>query len=370
MEENLKYDIALSLVPGIGPVVAKKLITAIGSAVGVFKETPATLKKVPGIGEILVSRINAGELLPRAEKEMDFISRNKIKPYFYFNEDYPERLKMCSDAPIMLYFRGNADLNAQKIISIVGTRRATQYGKDLCQVLLSDLAKCGFHVLVVSGLAYGIDICSHRASLKNGFQTVAVLGHGLDNIYPKDHAAVARKMIGQGGLLTEFPSNSPIDPKNFVRRNRIIAGLSDATIVIESAIKGGSLITASQALSYSREVFAFPGRCGDPFSAGCNKLVKTNRAALIESAADLIYNMGWDQPETMVDHVDPVLFEVPDVEEQKLYDVIDKAGEIQIGDIAQHSELSMNRVSALLLSMEMKNYIESLPGRVYRIRKV
>ncbi|MDP4206022.1 MAG: DNA-processing protein DprA, partial [Bacteroidota bacterium] len=304
MSNEIRYAIALSLIPRIGPLVSQKLIAAIGSVDGIFHESAGKLLKIPGIGEALVSRLTSGEVLKKADLEMNFISKNNIKPFFYFNSDYPRRLKMCSDAPLLLYFRGNAEFNQSKVISIVGTRSATAYGRELCVKLLDELHDAGYQVLVVSGLAYGIDSYAHKTSLKNKMPTVGVLGHGLDKLYPPNHGGIAREMIKNGGLLTEFPSGSKIDPKNFVRRNRIIAGLADATIVIESGMKGGSLVTASLASSYNRDIFAFPGRCGDIYSSGCNNLIKNNQAALIESAKDLAFNLGWDEPAVEIKHVE------------------------------------------------------------------
>lgn len=294
MDNNLCYKIAISIIPGIGPQSAKKLIAYTGSIEGVFKEKGRTLQKIPGIGKEMARRVTENDVLDRAKQEIEFISTQNITPCFYLDKAYPRRLSNCQDAPLMIYIKGTTNLNAEKIISIVGTRNATPYGREQCENLIADLKKNGHNVTIVSGLAYGIDICAHKAALKNGMETVAVFGHGLETIYPSTHTATARDIITQGALVSDFISNSLIDPKNFVRRNRIIAGLSDLTVVIESGEKGGSLVTADIANSYNRDVMAFPGRVNDSHSIGCNKLIKTNQAALIESANDLECLLNWD----------------------------------------------------------------------------
>ncbi|HUM89274.1 MAG TPA: DNA-processing protein DprA, partial [Prolixibacteraceae bacterium] len=247
-------------------------------------------------------------VLSKADEEINFIEKYGIKTFFYLDKDYPRRLALCEDSPVILFQKGTATLNQQKIISIVGTRNATDYGRQQTEELISGLASLGINILIVSGLAFGIDIAAHKAALKNNFQTIGVVGHGLDKIYPSMHANIAREMIASGGgVLSDFVSGSKIDPGNFPRRNRIVAGLADCTIVIESGEKGGALVTADIANSYNRDVFAYPGRTNDPFSKGCNNLIKQNKAALIESASDLIQFMGWEtntQPQQQVLFVD------------------------------------------------------------------
>ena len=282
------------MIAGIGAVNARNLIAFVGSVEGVFKERKSALMKIPGIGEINANKIINQQVLTRAEDEVKFITRNNIQTSFYLDKDYPTRLSHCPDAPIIFYSIGNCDLNSSKIISIVGTRNATDYGRGFCESFIDDLARKHPSTLIISGLAYGIDICAHKAALKHGLPTVGVVAHGLETLYPSLHKPIARNMVKNGGVLTDFPSNTEIDRKNFLRRNRIVAGLADATIVVESAEKGGALITADIAFSYSRDVFALPGRKGDRFSMGCNALIKYNKAALLESVEDLEYCMRWD----------------------------------------------------------------------------
>ncbi|MCF6241047.1 MAG: DNA-processing protein DprA [Bacteroidales bacterium] len=366
MYNDLKYKLALSMISGIGSINAKKLIAHFGTVASVFKAKQKDLLKVPGIGSFLAKEILNTDALFRAEKEIEFTEKHKIDVLFFLDKEYPEKLKHCEDAPIILYYKGNkAILNQQKIISIVGTRNATRYGKDNCNELIKDLKANGHSPLIVSGLAYGIDICAHQAALKNDLPTLAVLGHGLHTIYPAAHKKTAKELIAQGGgLLTEFPSNSKLDPSNFVRRNRIIAGIADATIVIESAKKGGSLITADLANSYNRDVFAFPGRLNDKYSTGCNWLIKTNRAALIESVKDIEYILGWQQTENKQAVQKQLFVELTD-DEKKLLSVFGDVEELAIDIISLKADMPMSKVSALLLNLEFSGLIKSLPGKIY-----
>jgi DNA processing protein len=260
------------------------------------------------------------------------------------------------------------DLDCPKAVSIVGTRNATDYGRQMCEELIRDLADHGHQVLVVSGLAYGVDIQAHKSALKHGFPTVGVLGHGLDKLYPAAHARIARAMMEHGALLTDFPSKTRIDPPNFIRRNRLIAGLSDATIVVESGVKGGALITADIAASYDRDICAFPGRAGDLYSKGCNDLIKRNIAALIENAADLEYVLGWEDPSKAKVPVQQVLFHELTPEEQLLTDQMKRGEKIHIDQLGQALEMPISRLSSLLLEMEFKGVVETLPGNLYRLR--
>jgi len=293
-DKNLKYKIAITLIPGIGSITAKKLIAYVGSIEGVFKEKLTNLLKIPGIGKNLANEIYSQDVIGKAEEEIKFIEKYNISCLFYLDDDYPNRLKHCEDSPVTLFVKGNCNFNTPKILSIVGTRSATSAGKQICTNIIADLVKNHPDILIVSGLAYGIDIAAHKASLVNNIKTVAVLGHGLDSIYPSVHKIIATKIVKQGALISEFLSKTIIDKNNFVKRNRIIAGISDATLVVESGIKGGSLITANIANSYNRDVFAVPGRIDDKYSEGCNFLIKTNRAALVENASDINYMLGWE----------------------------------------------------------------------------
>ncbi|MDP2336888.1 MAG: DNA-processing protein DprA [Bacteroidota bacterium] len=365
--DNLAYKIAISLIPGIGAVTARNLIAYVGSVEGVFLEKEKNLMKIPGVGEVNAQKVVRQNVLERAKREVDFIRKNQISAFFYLDDNYPARLKNCSDAPIILYSKGNANLNERRIISVVGTRNATNYGKDICDELIRSFSERSYQLLVVSGLAYGIDIHAHKACLKYDIPTVGVFAHGLDRIYPALHAPIASKMLENGGLLSDFISETKIDRQNFLRRNRIIAGLADATIIVESAEKGGALVTADIANSYNRDVFAFPGRCNDPFSRGCNKIIKLNEAVLIENQADIEKAMNWDvkTPSTRVFQTS--LFEEYTPEEQKLIDLL-KGGDRFVDEITIETQLPMSRVSALLLGLEFKGLVTSLPGKMYRLK--
>jgi len=294
MNSEKIYQIALTLVPKVGDVAAKKLIAYCGGAEPVFKESKKALLLIPGIGPAIANSIVSQDLLSAAEFELKFMEQNDIKPIYFMEDDYSFRLRQCGDAPIMLYTKGSINLNAKRIISIVGTRRATDYGKQMTDKIIEGLSDLN-DIVVVSGLAYGIDIAAHKACLKYNVPTMGVLAHGLDRVYPQLHTQVAREMQDQGGLLSDFMSGTKPDRENFPKRNRIIAGLSDATLVVEARKKGGALITADIANSYSRDVFAVPGRVGDENSEGCNQLIRRNQAALIQSSNDICYLMGWDK---------------------------------------------------------------------------
>lgn len=366
MDKSLIYKIALSMIPGIGGVLARNLIAYTGSAEGVFSETVNTLKKIPGIGETNAARIKENTVMPKAEKEIEFILKNNIKACFYTEKEYPRRLKTCADAPIILYTKGNMNLDGQRVISIVGTRNATDYGKHTCDELVHKIAERKYQVLIVSGLAYGIDIQAHKAALKYNLPTVAVIAHGLDKIYPALHRETALKMFSNGGLVTDFPSETKIDPPNFLRRNRIIAGLADATIVVESAEKGGALVTAEVASSYNRDVFAFPGRAGDKFSKGCNQLIRNSGASLIEGIDDLEFFMGWEA-RAEKKAVQATLFVDLLPDEEKVVKLLREHGELFIDTISTELSIPVNRVSSLLMNMEFKNILTALPGKMYRL---
>lgn len=365
--EDLLYKIAISLIPGIGSVTARNLIAYVGSVEGIFREKEKNLLKIPGIGEINALRIVNQGVMDQAKKEIDFIHKNQIRPYFYLDENYPTRLKNCSDAPIILYFKGNANLNESRVISIVGTRNATNYGREVCDELIRNFAEKNYPILVVSGLAYGIDVQAHKSCLKYNVSTVGVLAHGLDTVYPSLHASVAAKMLEIGGLLSDFPSDTKIDRQNFLRRNRIIAGLADATIIVESAEKGGALVTADIANSYNRDVFAFPGRSTDVYSRGCNKLIKLNEAILIENQTDIEKAMNWDIKANQGKAVQTSLFVELTSEEQKLVDLL-KGGDRFIDEMTIETKLPMSKVSALLLGLEFSGLVSSLPGKMYRLK--
>lgn len=364
-QTELLHILALTRVEGIGDVVAKKLINHCGSAENVFNAKPNYLKSIDGIGDNLIKKLKDKTVFEKAEKELRFIENEKIKALFYLNENYPERLKHCVDGPIMLFASGTVNLDTRKVISIVGTREITSYGTAFCKAMVEDLAV--FNPTIVSGFAYGVDIVAHQAAMDHGLQTIGVLAHGLNQIYPKTHKKYVAKIEENGGFLTEFWSTSNPEKENFVKRNRIVAGISEATIVIESAEKGGSLITAMIANDYNRDVFAVPGRTTDKFSQGCINLIKTQRANLMTSAADLIYILNWEiASQNRNDKVvQKQLFISLDNDEQKIYDYLQKTGKQVLDIIALECDFPIFRISTLLLNMELKGVIRPLPGKLF-----
>jgi len=369
--ETLKYKIGITLIKGIGPNLAKNLIAYVGSVEGVFCEKQSALAKIPGIGEILSREIVAQNVLPRAEKEIEFIQKNKIKTYYYTDREYPFRLKECFDSPLLIYSKGNCDLNNGKFVGIVGTRKATEAGKENCKKLINELAASQQNTIIVSGLAYGVDICAHKAALDEGLPTIGILGHGLDRIYPAANRPTAVKMMSDGALVTEYLSMTNPDRPNFVQRNRIIAGLCDAIIVIESAVRGGALITAEIANDYNRDVFAFPGRVNDEWSAGCNALIKNNKASLIESANDLCRFMNWENKDTIgTQSVQTAIFLDLSDEEQEIVTTLRQYSEgMQMNELAVMLAKPASKISSMLLEMEFKGVVKCLPGSVYKIVK-
>lgn len=369
MNSQLLYNIGITLLPGVGDVTAKNLIAYCGSAEGVFKATKKQLEKIPGIGTILIDTISNSEIqydaLIRSERELRYCEKEKISPLFFTDKIFPYRLKQCEDAPVLLYYKGNADLNSERIVSFVGTRNATHYGKKMVDKIIEGLSP--FSPLIVSGLAYGIDIAAHRASLKNNLTTVGVLAHGLDLLYPGEHANTAAQMTEQGGLLTEFISGTDMIPEFFPRRNRIVAGIADATVVIESKKTGGSLITADIANSYNREVFAVPGRLDDTASEGCNLLIKTNKAMLIQSAEDIIKALNWDVQSKKSKPIQTELFKNLSGEEELIVNLLRERGNIHIDELSVETNLPMSKTASLLLNLEFSGVIKSLPGKMYEL---
>jgi DNA processing protein len=369
MEEiPLKHKIALSLIPRIGDINARKLVSHFGSVEAIFHEPYGNLVKIPGIGSGTAAFISEKSYLKIAEKEAEYVIKHNIKTFFYLDNDYPFRLRQCDDSPVLFYFRGTCDLNSNKILSVVGTRNATSRGKEQCDRIIAGLADSHPDLIIISGLAYGIDINAHKAALSNGLQTIAVLGHGFKTIYPSIHRSTAEAILKKGGLLTDFMSDTLPERNNFLKRNRIIAGLSDATLVIESGIKGGALITADMADSYNRDVFAVPGRPDDQWSAGCNSLIKSNKAALVESAEDIDYFLNW-QPEKSKPPVQRTLFSEMSEPEQKIYELIMKEGDLTIDHICRALDIPISKLSAQLLQMEFKGIIKCYPGNIYRIQQ-
>jgi len=361
---ELLYQIALTLIPGIGDINGKRLVSYCGGIEAVFNENKAALLKIPGIGPITLKSILNKSVFSQAEKEIRFIEKFNIQTFFYLEKNYPHRLKNCEDGPIMLYYKGNSDLNSTRILSIVGTRKASPYGKRMCKEVIEDLKDS--EVTIVSGLAYGIDTQAHKNAVVQGLPTIGVLAHGLDWMYPAANRVLAGKMLKNGGLLTEFRSDTNPDRENFPRRNRIIAGLSDAVLVIESALKGGALITAEIANSYNRDVFAIPGRTNDPYSQGCNFLVKTNRAALIQSAKDIQYILNWDDEEKSSFKQKKIFFDF-NTEEQTIVDLLKENEILGIDQIGIKANFPISKVASTLLNLEFQGVIQCLPGKVFKL---
>ncbi|MGE0560228.1 MAG: DNA-processing protein DprA [Flavobacteriales bacterium] len=366
LDKNLLYYIALTSIPNIGSITAKKLIAYTGSVNQIFSDKKSTLEKIPGIGVVNAQNIvqNKDFALNLAERELAFIEKNNIKAHTFLEENYPKRLTHCEDGPLVVFAKGEFDFNVQKVISIVGTRNATDYGKEFCEKLIADLIP--HKPLIVSGLAFGVDICAHKLALKNNLPTIGVLAHGLDRIYPSVHTSTAKQMLANGGLISEFRSGTNPDRENFPKRNRIIAGLSDLTMVIESSNKGGSLITAELANGYSRDVFALPGRITDTQSEGCNALIKQNKAHLIQSVKDIEYIMGWKAEETVRPNQTKLFVELT-TEEKMVFNILQQHDKLAIDNIALMAQLPMSKIAALLLEMEFKNVVKSLPGKMYKV---
>jgi DNA processing protein len=365
MEEPDVYKIALGLVPGIGGITARKILAFTGSAEAVFSVSKKTLLGIPGVGDLLADRIGSKGIIDQASRELEFIHKKGINCLFYGEDGYPERLLDCYDAPMLLFTLGKVNLNGGRMISVVGTRRPGSYGLDMCKCLIRDLASLDKDLVIVSGLAYGIDHCAHKAALDMGLDTVAVLGHGLKYMYPAMHRQVAVKITEQGALMTDFTSDQKPERNNFIRRNRIIAGLSDATIVVQSGYKGGALITADLANSYHRDVFTVPGRIGDPASAGCNHLIKTHKAALIEGAGDVAYLLGWDPDPPAKKEKQGDLFQGLSEEEVQIIKILRSESHVSIDRLSLKCNIPVSRISGILLNLELTGLIKCLPGDVY-----
>ncbi len=358
---DLQYVLALQHIPNLGDASAKKLIRYAGSAEAVLKEKKSALLKIDGVGAHKLQGLFDAEHLQAAEKELDFINKNEIQCLYYKDDDYPEKLKHCPDGPILIFSRGNIDLERKKIISIVGTRRATIQGTRFCEQLIEELAP--LDPVIVSGFAYGIDIAAQKAAMERGLQTIGCLAHGLNQIYPQAHHKYVKKIEENGGFFSDFWSTDVFDRNNFLKRNRIIAGLSEATVVVESAEKGGSLVTADIANSYNREVFAVPGRPSDPQSKGCNMLLKSQQAHVLTSAADLVYMLNWQLREE-AKPVQKQLFVELEEEEQLLYGFLKENGKEQLDLIALNCSIPTFKAATLLLNMELKGVIRPLPGKL------
>ena len=364
-KNELLYTLALQRVVNLGAISAKKLLRKIGSAEGIFKEKKIHLLKIEGVGSFKLKNLNKKSHLLEAEKEIKFLEKNDISYSFFMDENYPKELKNCIDGPILIFSKGNIQLQNKKILSIVGTRKITSYGKKFCENLIEELAP--LQPIIVSGYAYGVDIVAHKTSIKHDLQTIACLAHGMNQTYPKTHLKYNEQVIENGGFITEFWSNDAFDRTNFLKRNRIIAGLSEATIVIESAEKGGSLVTADIANSYHREVFAVPGRVTDLQSQGCNNLIKTQQAHLLHSAADIIYHLGWQLKNAQPKVKQTSLFIELTTEEKTIYNIIKIEESEMLDSIAIKAKMPTYKVTTILLNLELKGLIQPLPGKVFKL---
>ncbi len=366
-EPSIVQKIALGMIPGVGDITIRKLVSYTGSVEAVFQESYRSLTRIPGIGNNMAQAIANRSYLDHASKEADYVMKHDIRVLFYLDEDYPYRLRQCEDSPVTFYYRGKADLNSSHILSIVGTRNATQRGREICQKIIEGLALHFPGLLIVSGLAYGIDINAHKAALANSLPTIAVLGHGIKTIYPSLHRSIANSMLEKGGWVTDFSSDTLPERNNFIRRNRIIAGMADAVLIIESALKGGALITADIASSYNREVMAVPGRPDDEWSAGCNALIKCSKAAMVERSEDIEYLLGW-KPATLFSPVQKRLFAEMTENEKKVYEALKMKGDLTLDQLALFIEVPVYKLSTTLLQMELSGLITPCPGSLYRIR--
>ena len=364
-EKELLQLLTLQRVKGIGTINAKKLIAHTGSVEAVFSEHKSKLKSINGIGESTIKDLHNPELLAAAEKEVAFVLKNNIKYSFFYEKNYPDNLKQCIDGPLVLFQDGNIYFENQPIISIVGTRNMTSYGKDFIENLMLDIKD--YNPIIVSGFAYGVDITAHKTAIQNSLQTIGVLAHGIDQIYPKVHKKYVAQVMENGGFYTEHWHDEQPLRENFLQRNRIVAGISDATIIVESATKGGSLVTAEIANSYNRDVFAVPGRISDFYSQGCNNLIRTNRAQLLHSAKDLIYFLNWDKNNKQNKPIQPKLFLNLVGEEKIIYDYLQENGKNTIDNISIVTKIPVYKLSSTLLNLELQGLVRPLAGKVFEI---
>ncbi|MGZ5190824.1 MAG: DNA-processing protein DprA [Flavisolibacter sp.] len=363
---DLVYQLALTLVPNIGDVHAKILIQHLGDAKSVFTAKQNILEKIEGIGTVRARSIKEFDAFKTAEDEIKFIEKYKIKTLFITDPDYPKRLLNCYDSPTILFYKGAADLNASRILAIVGTRTNTEYGKQFTEKLVKDLEDQ--NIIIISGLAFGIDAIAHKSALKNNIPTVGVVGHGLDKMYPYEHTGMAKEIMKQGGgILSEFFSGTKPDKHHFPLRNRIVAGLSDATVLVETHVKGGSMITAKLADAYNRDVFAVPGRTNDKASSGCNHLIKHNKAIMLTDSDELLDVMGWKEKRKNASKKQRELFIELSAEEKLVLQLLQEKEKVHIDEINLNSGLNSSAVAAAILNLELQNIIASLPGKMYRL---
>lgn len=365
MNSDLLYQIALTDVPQIGDVWAKALVNLFGNAEDIFKTPLRTLEKIEGIGTVRAHSIKNYSNFESCEKEIEFLQKYNLGTLFLTDTAYPQRLLQCYDSPALLYYKGSVDFNERKIVSIVGTRSNSDYGRHITEQIVAGLQH--ENVLVISGLAFGIDTIAHKAAIKNQLNTVAVVAHGLDRIYPTANAGLAKDITSNGALLSEFRNNTMPDRPNFPRRNRIVAGMCDALIVVETGVKGGSLITAELANGYNKDVFAIPGRVGDSKSEGCNLAIKKNKATLITNAEDLLDMMNWNDAKPKSRRLQRALFIEFTPDEQLIVDLMQERDQVHIDEIFLKTSLSSSKVSSALLMLEMQNVVSSMPGKMYAL---
>lgn len=372
INQETLYAVALTRINHFNVATSLQLYRKLGSATTIMEHRHDIRAVLPDATPRLIEAFkDISDAMRRAEKELEFDESHRIKPLVFNDDEYPQRLRECEDAPLVLYYRGTADLNKQRIISVVGTRHCTVYGQEIISKFISQLKELCPDTLVVSGLAYGVDIHAHRNALKNGLETVGVLAHGLDYLYPTAHRETATEMLKQGGLLTEFMTGTNADKMNFVRRNRIVAGTADATILVESAAHGGGLITTDIANSYSRDVFAFPGNIGMPYSEGCNNLIRDNKAALITSAEDFVKTMGWEQDSKLKKArekgIERQIFPELTDDEARIVNILQQTNDLQTNIIAVKCGMPITTIASTLFSLELKGIVKLYAGGVYHL---
>ena len=367
MQSELIYQLALTRVSNIGCIHAKTLVQHFGSASAIFRAPKSSLEKIEGIGTVRANNIKQYSSFNEDENEIAFIRKFGIQPLFITDPKYPQRLiHHCYDAPVLLFYRGTANLNSSKMIAVVGTRNNSDYGRAFTEKLIKDLVQ--HEVVIVSGLAFGIDAVAHKAALRNNLSTIGVVGHGLDYIYPANHTVLAKEMVKQnGGILTEFRSGTKPDKHNFPGRNRIVAGLTDATVVVETGIKGGSMITAELANGYNRDVFALPGRTTDHKSEGCNQLIKTNKAVLLTDSAQLIDLMGWGEKPIIARKQQKIIFENLSEHEKIVLKILQDCESVHIDEIMLRAKVNGSAIAAAILNLEIENIVRGLPGKRYSL---
>lgn len=362
---DLFYQIGITKIPKVGAVTAKNLISYCGGSKSVFYASKRELLRIPGVGEQIAKHVLAQNILKEAEAEIEFIEKHNIQTFFYLDDDYPARLTYYNDSPTLLYYKGNANLNTARILAVVGTRKPTAQGKSICEEIIAGLQS--YNVCIISGLAYGIDVTAHRACLNAGMETVGVMGSGLGSIYPAQHRQVAERMIENGGLLTEYTHTMRPDREHFPARNRIIAGLCDGLLVVETERKGGSMISAYKALDYHKEVFAVPGRVKDRFSVGCNFLIRTHRAALVENAEQIAAGLNWDI-KSKSSGQQTQLFEALNASEQLIVGALRQKDTMGLDELSYTTEMPTHQLASLLLELEFRQVIKSMPGKRYMVR--